>query len=747
MRKLIRIQVVFLFLLTLCSCEKEIDKYYERPDWLRGNAWEYLEEQGNFSLFLQAVERAGYKGMLNGRSLCTVMAPTDEAFQKYLGKLGVSSVADISVEDLKVLTGYHIVKNAYEKDYMLEFIMDPSNEKPSSGEDNAYKFETNAQLMYRETVNPKTGTKIKIKPEMKYLPVISSRLFPKLKVEHAEENYKYFFPEVNWRGLDEQLYAQNAAIIEAGIPTDNGYVYVLDAVCEPLRTVYEALEKPGKEDFSLFLNLYNKFAEVFYASKNEEGDSLFTFDHYHIKHGGSNAKVTRSKTTQFEDELPSLASESAYHNEKKGQRADYFMNMTYCYNTFAPTTNALNAYFQNYFEGFASINDVPQLTLYYLFQPVAREEQDIILPEMFEKEGKKGIYGEKWMITRDNVVNAEFCANGILYGLNTVLEPMLFHGICKPMFATPDFSIMANIFFKADEFVTLSDDTKDRYSVLILADSTLMGDSYNMTLDNGTPYFNDNKELVKQEMEEMSAADMQTLGDMHIINGAIRDFSKVRYYATRNPFTYVYTGKASTGEDCLYDCAGNQLRILKKWDEKQGITNGVTYQVDRTVSVPSVTIAEQLSNHFPKFLDLLKTAELAQIKDKQLVLTPLAEGKGFVFALRDDALVNYDELKALPKEELAERLKYYFIPMEANAMSDYILPYYETCDGTYMTTQQDEENSTQLKNEYHKLTIKAEDEKLRLTNESGNSVFTDGEVPYFGTDGVVYGLKEALLAK
>ncbi|MDE6450885.1 MAG: fasciclin domain-containing protein, partial [Odoribacter sp.] len=589
--------------------------YYDRPDWLRGNAWEYLEKQGNFSLFLQAIERADYKDMLNGRSLCTVMAPTDEAFRKYLEKLGVASVADISVKDLKVLMGYHLVKNAYEKEYMLEFIMDPNNEKPNSGEDKAYKFETNAQLMYRETVNPNTGRKIKIKPETKYLPVMSSRLFPKLNLDNPEDNYRYFFPDVKWQGTDEQLYAQGAAVTEAGIATDNGYVYVLDAVCEPLRTIYEAVQAPKKDEFSTFLKLYDKFAEVFYTSMNDEGDSLFTFDHYHIRHGRESSKITRAKTTQYADELPSLASESAYHNERYGARPDYFMNMTYCYNAFVPNNNALNTYFQNFFEGFASIDDVPQLTLYYLFQPIGREEQDIILPEMFERDGQKGIYGEKWMITRDNVVNAEFCANGILYGLNTVLEPLLFHGICKPMFSTPDFSIMANVFFKADEFVTLADDTEDRYSLLILADSTLESEQYNMTLDYGNSYFNDANEVVKKNMEKMSNDDIQTLGDKHIVNGAIRDFSKVRYFATRNAFTYVYTGKNAAGEDCLYDCGGNQLNIINKWDENQGISNGVTFQIDQIVSTASLTLAEQLSAHFPKFLDLLRTADLAKVAD------------------------------------------------------------------------------------------------------------------------------------
>lgn len=85
MEKLFRRIVLLVLCSILWGCEDKIDKYYERPDWLRGNAYEIMQERGNFSLFLDAVDRAGYKTVLNGRELCTVMAPNDEAFQQVSG--------------------------------------------------------------------------------------------------------------------------------------------------------------------------------------------------------------------------------------------------------------------------------------------------------------------------------------------------------------------------------------------------------------------------------------------------------------------------------------------------------------------------------------------------------------------------------------------------------------------------------------------------------------------------------------
>ena len=60
------------------------DDHYKSPDWLKGNAWEVLESEGNHSMFLKAIELSGYKPIVNGQSVLTVMAPDDAAWQQFL---------------------------------------------------------------------------------------------------------------------------------------------------------------------------------------------------------------------------------------------------------------------------------------------------------------------------------------------------------------------------------------------------------------------------------------------------------------------------------------------------------------------------------------------------------------------------------------------------------------------------------------------------------------------------------------
>lgn len=82
----------------LWSCEDKMDEHYEVPGWVKGSAWELLSDEsmdGQFSMFLEAAERAGYYEIMNGRGLMTVMAPDNNAFTAYLSEHNYSTVQDV----------------------------------------------------------------------------------------------------------------------------------------------------------------------------------------------------------------------------------------------------------------------------------------------------------------------------------------------------------------------------------------------------------------------------------------------------------------------------------------------------------------------------------------------------------------------------------------------------------------------------------------------------------------------------
>ena len=72
-------------------------------------------------MFLEAAELSGFKPILDGKSVATVMAPDNDAFAAYLEEHGYVSVKDIPTDDLKKLIGYHLIYYSYSKSDLENF--------------------------------------------------------------------------------------------------------------------------------------------------------------------------------------------------------------------------------------------------------------------------------------------------------------------------------------------------------------------------------------------------------------------------------------------------------------------------------------------------------------------------------------------------------------------------------------------------------------------------------------------------
>src|SRR4030043_1915648 len=104
--------ITFLLLLTLIfifsSCEKKFDEYYKVPEDLIGTILEVLEEDGNYTQFIKAVELVEFDDVLGKTGNFTVFAPDDQAFQAFFTESGYPSLEDIPEEELESIVYYHI---------------------------------------------------------------------------------------------------------------------------------------------------------------------------------------------------------------------------------------------------------------------------------------------------------------------------------------------------------------------------------------------------------------------------------------------------------------------------------------------------------------------------------------------------------------------------------------------------------------------------------------------------------------
>lgn len=112
MKKLINIQnvskIVFTILATIFVLNCTSEKFKESTDETL-NITEYLKANSEYSLFLEILETTGYDSFMNTYGTYTLFLPTNDAVTGLLSQLGVNSVKDIPIEDLKELAKLHIL--------------------------------------------------------------------------------------------------------------------------------------------------------------------------------------------------------------------------------------------------------------------------------------------------------------------------------------------------------------------------------------------------------------------------------------------------------------------------------------------------------------------------------------------------------------------------------------------------------------------------------------------------------------
>lgn len=395
----------------ISSCTDKIDEHYEEPEWLKGSAWEVLEDRGNYSLFLQAVELAGFKPIMEGKSILTVMAPDDTAFSAYLEKHGYSDISEINLDELKKVIGFHLLYYSYNKNKLVNFRPEGdliTDEEMNKNAGLYYKFRTRSSNVPTMEVEASTGKQRMVYHLDRFIPVFSYRFWDTKKLD-AASNYTYFYPNSTWKGTGG-FNVSNAAVSEYEILADNGYVYIVDQVIEPLETIYTQLE--SNENYSIFFNLYNE-------------NTTYTYDATLSKDFGAALGADSLFIHTHGTSLPAIAVE--WYSTKYSDVAN---NASKAYSVFAPSDVAMNNFFDNYWEkgGYESLDDVDDLAMKYMLNQFIYKD-GIAFPDEITSGKVKNMYDMIFNFDPSKVTDKSMCVNGVFYGLNTMDTPILFASV------------------------------------------------------------------------------------------------------------------------------------------------------------------------------------------------------------------------------------------------------------------------------------------------------------------------------
>lgn len=438
MKKLWTIFMLAISAAVFVGCSNlEDNDHYKVPDWLKGNAYEVLQKSGNYSTFLRGIDLTGNQGIVSGKSLLTVVAPDNNAFDAFLAAKGYASIDEMynaKPQYVKNLIGMHIMYFAFDWDKMVNFRpTDGDGATDKAKEKNAgcyYKHRTHSQDEIETTVN-QNNEEIKIYHYERYLPVFSNKLFETKKID-AARNYKYFYPNTTWYGetnSGDGFNIANAMVSNTeNVITDNGYLYNVDKVIEPLNTIYDELCQNA--DYSQFRELYDNYltyVEVPKVTADALGYMAYMRNHGELMPIAYEWPIDISKSN-FITQLDKL--------EHDG------------YNIFAPTNDALNEFFHTFWKAEKGYSHMikqddqdktyldPLIVRYFIMQMFAKDKF-IVFPEEIEKGEVKTIYNTTVNFNPEaiNPERRKICNNGVLYGMDKMEAPAIFSSVAGPAFS------------------------------------------------------------------------------------------------------------------------------------------------------------------------------------------------------------------------------------------------------------------------------------------------------------------------
>ncbi len=666
MQTLIKYIYLSLLVILFHGC-KEINEQakYMPPDWLAGKLYTQILTQQDLGSFARCLELTGYDTIIDVTGSYTVFAPTDNAFVGYFAdhpEYG-GSVETIPIDELRQLVKTHIIQNAWSREQLTMLNMDgwidlddPDNSKPSAYKKQTLLKKENTKYwhFYRNkqyTIVDSTESdsyKLVFTTSRKYIPVYFRELFDVYSL--TADDYEYFFERTFNAG---QIYYANALVGEEEIFAENGFIYLIDKVAQPLENAEHLLKKGSDAgEYKEFLDLINQFPD--FASNMEE------------TYNQADAKAGRAFDTLFNLSYPGLGFD--IHDELTGPNTNnYRYTLEYQNGLLAPTDEA----FQRFLDEVVTANSgYPH---WNNFESVPRDIKKIIVNTHMTgeplypstvSEGVENADGDLVRFEESHVVQKYFGSNSTFIGLNEVVIPRAFSSVTGPVYLRPGYSVfmyamqMARILpaitnRAADfSFYPISDQTFSEDSSLIFSWSNAEHTSYSFKSYNRSAeamiWWVSPNDLARRILNQVGvSAPMGTSSKEFISNLA------GNYIIVDNQENTVSGAGGS-----YYGWEGDSAVDFHPAPLSEPADNGVTYEVGGWFMPSRGTMDGVLAN-YPHFLNLMIKAGM--FDESTYDFNFLSEGEFYtLFVPSAVALQNYNT-DTLTNEELIQFIKYHFV--------------------------------------------------------------------------------------
>jgi uncharacterized surface protein with fasciclin (FAS1) repeats len=684
-----------LILLVFFGCRKEeLTGKYARPSWLAGKLYTQIKTKPELSTFADLLHVSGYDTIIDVSGSYTVFAPSNDAFTKYFQENPkYKSVSEMPKSEVIKLVKYHLVQDAWRKKQLRELdvfgwidTLDLNNNVPKGykrqtlylGKNQKYgvvysKYKKQNTTLNRTNLIDTTQTswhRRVFTDSRKFVPIFYKEYFDIYELS-ANTDYAFYFGR-QFSKITDLFYA-NGQIISDEMFAENGFVYTIDRVAEPLKNGIELLsDKTKPNSYISYLNLVNQFSELSY---NEQE----TF-----KQPGADQGL--KVDSLFNLIYPQLVFD--INSEKtKAPRGIYGLptNVTirYHHGIVAPTNEALNVLINTYLAGgnnWGSLEAAPENV-----KRIVANSSLTINPVYMTDLQKGFLNGESDIvkISESSIVQKEYGSNCTFIGVNKPIVPRAFSSVTGPIYTRKGFSKTMFAIERAGllsalkrkeanySFYTESDENTSRDSSFIYEPGTTATADRFSTF---TLYPSIRK--VGLTTDDLRILLLNHIGTDQPKGIARKEFIKnlAGNFLIFDKATGVVKGTAPTTYGYL---GANEVQIIPRKISTNS-DNGTTYEIDNWFNFGGSDIYTILSTKYPKFHALLKTAGLSQ--DKLFKYSFMSDNQNYTVFAPTDSVLNVTNTSAMTVKELQDFLMMHFVQGEliftdGNKKE----AYYETC--------------------------------------------------------------------
>jgi uncharacterized surface protein with fasciclin (FAS1) repeats len=460
--KLLIVFLTVIFFLSSCR-KKEFDDFYGRPENLGDPIYQQLQAKGNFTKFLDCIDKAGYKETLSAAGSWTVFAPTDEAFAIYLKDNNITEItADLASKIVRYSMIYDGEKVERLSDYfsVKGFIKNTAFRRRTVYYDFVYDGKDNNGNAIKVIAANRNGSYLATDFNNKNITYFLSPYMAFNSLSAAD--YNFFYPNSAYNGSN----IGPARLIDGqqNIVAENGVIHVIDRVLTPTQSIDQYINE--KSDYSVFKGLLDKF--VTYSLNTD-------ISHRYEVLSGKAANVYAKTYSTLLAFSP---------NNENYLKADANDAQQGSYSIFAPTNDAVNAYAQRVLLKYWKKKGVNNLNDLYVVAPDV--VKDFVNAHLYTIT----VWPSKFAITPNalndfttrvpaDVVDKQALSNGFLYGINKAQDASVFSTVYGNINLDPDYNIMKQALIYFGLTTALKTPTL-RYAVVMIPDVTLrkMGFNY-----------------------------------------------------------------------------------------------------------------------------------------------------------------------------------------------------------------------------------------------------------------------------